>query len=120
MEALMSAYMIEDETKELTKVDESNNKNNTITIPTFDIHSKIIGNENGPVMITTHTYDFRCHLDNSNIFKTLPARCSDDIHNTFHFIPFGLPQLMTVATYRYQIKLEKNTLIRWLVSPSTM
>ena len=35
----MSVYMTGDDTKELTKVDKTDT-NNTVIIPTFDVHSK--------------------------------------------------------------------------------
>ena len=44
--------MVEDETKALTKVDKTDTNNAVIT-PTFDIHSKNIGNGNGLGRITT-------------------------------------------------------------------
>ena len=86
--------------KGLTKIDKNDN-NNAVTIPVFDIHCKIIGNGNGVEMFTTNTYEFCCHPDNSNIFKSLPARCSDNTNNAFHFISFVLTQVTTIATYRH-------------------
>ena len=106
-EVLMVVYMTEEETKILTKIDE-NDSNNAVIIPAFDIHSKNIGNGNGAERITTNVYEFRCHLDNSNLFKALLARFSDVSNNAFHFISFGLPQLTTIVTYKYHIKLQNN------------
>ena len=105
----MVLYTTEEETKALTKIDEKDS-NNTVIIPAFDIHSKNVGNKNGAGRIVTNAYEFRCHLDNSNIFKALLKRCSKDINNAFNFIPFGLPQLTTIATYRHYIKLQNNYL----------
>ena len=76
----MAVYMIEEETKTLTKIDEKDSSN-AVIIPAFDIHSKNIGNGWG--RITTNAYEFRCHPDNSNIFKALLARSSDDSNNAF-------------------------------------
>ena len=94
--ALMAVYMKKEETKVLTKTGEKEN-DEAVVIPTFDIHSKNVCNGNGAERITTNAYEFRCHPDNSTIFKALLARYSDDINNAFHFIPFGLPQLTTIA-----------------------
>ena len=96
----MAVYMTEEETKALIKTGEKES-DEAVVIPAFDIHSKNIGNGNGSGRITTNAYEFRYHHDNSNIFKALLARCSDDINNAFHFIPFELPQLTTIATYMY-------------------
>ena len=101
---LMAVYMTEEETKALTKTREKES-NEAVVIPAFDIHSKNVGNENGAVRITTNAYEFRYYPDNSNIFKVLLARLSHDINNAFHFMPFGLPQLTTIATYMHHIKL---------------
>ena len=108
-EALMAVYMTEEETKALTKSGEKDS-DEAVVIPAFDIHSKNVGNENGTERITTNVYEFHCHLDNSNIFKTLLTRCSDDINNAFHLILFGLAQLTTIATYMNHIKLQNNYL----------
>ena len=89
-EALMAVYMTEEETKALTKTGEKES-DEAVVIPAFDIHCKNVGNGNGAGRITTNAYESRCHPDNSNIFKALLARCSGDINNAFHFIPFGLP-----------------------------
>ena len=106
----MAVYKIEEEKNTLTKIDEKVS-NSAVIIPAFDIHSKNIENGNGAGRITTNAYEFRCHPDNSNIFKALLARCSDNSNNAIHFIPFGLPQLTTIATYRHQIKLQNNYLV---------
>ena len=82
--------MTEGETKTLTKTGEKES-DEAVVIPAFDIHCKNVGNGNGAGRITTNAYESRCHPDNSNIFKALLARCSGDINNAFHFIPFGLP-----------------------------
>ena len=103
-EVLMAVYITEEEINTLTKIDEKDS-NSAVIIPAFDIHSKNIGNVNGVGRITTNAYEFRCHLDNSNLFKALLARFLDDSNKAFHFISFGLPQLTTIATYRHQIKL---------------
>ena len=108
--------MIEEETKSLTKFGETDS-NETVTIPVFDIHSKNIGNGNGTRRITTNVYAFRCHPDNSNIFKALLVRFPDDMNNTFHFIPFGLPQLITIATYRHHIKIQNSYLASMYILP---
>ena len=89
-EVLMVVYMTEGETKTLTKTGEKES-DEAVVIPAFDIHCKNVGNGNGAGRITTNAYESRCHPDNSNIFKALLARCSGDINNAFHFIPFGLP-----------------------------
>ena len=91
----MAVYMTEEETKALTKTGKKES-DEALVIPAFNIHSKNVGNGNGVGRITTNAYEFRCHPDNSNIFKVLLARCSDDSNNAFHFIPFGLPQLTTI------------------------
>ena len=96
----MSIYMIEEETKPLTKIDEKDS-NNAVIIPAFGIHGKNIGNGNRVERITANAYEFCCHTDNSEIFKTLLARCSEDSNNAFHFIPSELPQLTMIATYRH-------------------
>ena len=115
-EALMTVYMTKEGKKALTKTGEKES-NEAVVIPVFDIHSKNVGNGNEAGIITTNAYEFRCRPDNSNIFKTLLARCSDDINNAFHFIPFELPQLTTIVTYRYQIKLQNNYLIAMDIIP---
>ena len=75
--------MTDEETQALTKYEEKES-DEAVVILAFDIHSKNVGN--GAGRITTNAYEFRCHLDNSNIFKVLLARCSDDINNAFHII----------------------------------
>ena len=112
----MTVYMTKEGKKALTKTGEKES-NEAVVIPVFDIHSKNVGNGNEAGIITTNAYEFRCRPDNSNIFKTLLARCSDDINNAFHFIPFELPQLTTIVTYRYQIKLQNNYLIAMDIIP---
>ena len=108
--------MTEEKTKVLTKVGEKYS-NNAVIIPTFENHSKDIINGNGAGRITTNAYEFRYHPDNSNIFKALLERCSDDINNAFNFIPFGLPQLTTINIYRHYIKLQKNYLVSMSIIP---
>ena len=115
-ETLMTVYMTEEKTKVLTKPDEKES-DKAVVIPVFDIHSKNIGNGNGTGRITTNAYEFHYYPDNSNIFKALLARCFDDINNDYHFIPFGLPQLTTIATYRNQIKLQNNYLASMTITP---
>ena len=104
------------ETKALTKIDK-NDSNNTVVIPVFDIHSKNIGNGNRIGRIITNAYQFRCYPNNSNIFKSLLTKCSDNINNAFHFIPFGLPKLRTIAIYTHQIKLQNNYLTSIAIIP---
>ena len=108
--------MTEKETKTLTKIDEKDS-NNAVIIPSFDIHSKNIGNGNKEERITTNTYEFYCYTDNSEISKTLLARCSDDSNNAFHFIPSKLPQLTTIATYRHQITLQYDYIASMAIIP---
>ena len=112
----MPIYMTEDETKALTKVHD-NNTNNEVIIPVFDIHSQTIGNGNGVERTTTHADEFHYHSDNSNIFKALLTRCSDDINNAFLFIPVELPQLTTISVYRHQIKLQNHFLASMAIIP---
>ena len=111
--------MIEEETKALTKVGETYS-NNVVIIPIFDNHSKNIINGNGARRITANAYKFRYHPENSNIFKALLERCSDNINNAFNFVPFGLPQLTTITTYRHYIKLQKNYLVSISIILSTV
>lgn len=107
--ALMVVYMIEEETKGLTKVGEKDS-NDAVIIPVFDIYSKKTGKGKGSGSITTNSYEIQCHLYNYNIFKALLARCSNDVNNAFNFNPFGLPQLTTISSYRHQIKVQDNYL----------
>ena len=104
------------ETKALTKIDKSDS-NNTVVIPVFDIHSKNIGNRDRIGWIITNAYHFRCYPNNSNTFKSLLTRCSDNINTAFHFIPFGLPKLRTIAIYTHQIKLQNNYLTSIAIIP---
>ena len=67
-EALMAVYIIDEETKTLTKINEIDS-NNAVIIPTFDIHSKNVGKGNGAGRIKTNAYEFCFHPDNSHIFK---------------------------------------------------
>ena len=105
----MAIYIIDEETKTLTKINEIYS-NNAVIIPAFDIHSKNVGKGNGAGRIKTNAYEFCSHPDNSHIFKVLLARYSEDTNNVFHFISFGLLQLTTIATYMHQLKLQNNYL----------
>ena len=112
----MVVYMIEEETKGLTKVGEKDS-NDAVIIPVFDIYSKNTGKGKGAGSITTNSYEIQCHSYNSNIFKALLARFSNDVNNAFNFNPFGLPQLTTIATYRHQIKVQNNCLASMAIIP---
>ena len=56
-EALMAVYIIDEETKTLTKINEIDS-NNAVIIPAF-----------GAGRIKTNAYEFCFHPDNSHIFK---------------------------------------------------
>ena len=84
------------------------NEYTEIQIPTFDIHSKTIGNDNDRSRIITHTYGVRCHPKDSPIFKNLLTRCSEDPIRSGFFITLGIIQITTTSTYRRHIAFQNN------------
>ena len=96
--------------KELSSKGDASDINDSteIQIPTFDTHSKTIGNDNDRSRITTHTYRVRCHPNDSPIFKNLLTRCSEDPIRSGFFITLGIIQITTTSTYRRHIAFQNN------------
>ena len=83
-------------------------KKNQLLIPSFDIHHKTVGNENGSNHISTIVFAIKCNPKKTSLIQTILVRFSEDHNDNFTFIPYGLLQMTNVETYRRQIIFQNN------------
>lgn len=76
--------------------------------PVFDIHSKNMGVVMVKVRLLYIFTKFRCRPNDYSIFKILLARWLGDSVKNFSFISFGLIQIPTTITYRWQLIFKNN------------
>ena len=98
------------------------------TIPTFDLYSSEVGDDNSKDRVTTFIYEIRCAPKSAYILKYLIYKVSSQDPN-FNFIPHGLNSITTQITSR-QIFLRMKTFLEemaivpinkiFLNSPSTL
>ena len=64
-----------------------------IVIPTFDLYSKEIGDDNGNERVTAFTYEIRTSPDNANMLKNLLCKISNEGNSKLRFIPYVIQSL---------------------------